>query len=105
MMTSRIGFENFTRAASVVAMATLTLAAAPELSAEPACPFNYAKFEFIIPHVDVETCPDKSVKAGTFCRATTGGDQVHIFYFDGEGDQCLLKIDSIDEDGFALKFK
>lgn len=85
--------------------AALGLMAAGKASAETACPFNYAKFEFIVPHIDVHDCPDPTVKPGAFCRASTGSDHVHVFYFDSEGDQCLLKIDTFPEEAFTLSFK
>ena len=88
----------------LVAAAAVALSA-PSLHAQPSCPFTYAKFEFIVPHVDIEECPDQSGKDGAFCRATTSSDQVHVFYFEGDGDQCLIKIDSFDDDAFSLGFK
>ena len=40
-----------------------------------------------------------------FCRASAGGDFVHVFFFDMKGEQCLLKLQSYDEDAFELEIK
>ena len=69
------------------------------------CPMTYAQFEAAVPHVDVEACPKNSLGGKPFCRASAGGDQVHVFFFAEDGDQCLLKLQSFDEDAFELTIK
>lgn len=70
-----------------------------------ACPMTYAQFEAAIPHVDVEACPASDLGGEPFCRASAGGDFVHVFFFDSKGEQCLLKLKSYDEDSFKLTIK
>lgn len=70
-----------------------------------ACPLTYATFEVAIPHIDLETCPDVFDNEAIFCRATTGGDQIHIFAFATDGDSCLEGVISFNEDEFALDLK
>ncbi|MEO1206055.1 MAG: hypothetical protein AAFV45_06960 [Pseudomonadota bacterium] len=97
-----------TSIASLFAATILILAATgttPPAALAASCAFNYTAFETIIPHVDLETCPDAATGTDTFCRATTAADQVHVFYFDLNGDQCLLKIESYDEDKFEIGIK
>ncbi len=69
------------------------------------CPMTYAQFEAAVPHVDVEECPRHSLGRQAFCRASAGGDLVHVFFFDTEGEQCLLKLQSYGEDAFELEIK
>lgn len=70
-----------------------------------ACPLTYETFESAVPHIDLEHCPDAAMKESAFCRASMGAEQVHLFYFESEGDQCLIKVRSFDEDEYALKLK
>lgn len=94
------------RCALAASIAMLAAVCATATQAQAAsCPFTYTNFETIIPHVDSDSCPDSAVDNETFCRATTSADQVHIFYFAGDGDQCLLKVESYDEDKFELTIK
>ena len=64
-----------------------------------------AQFEAAVPHIDVEECPEHSLGRPAFCRASAGGDLVHVFFFDTNGEQCLLKLQSYGEDAFELQIK
>ncbi|MEL6480352.1 MAG: hypothetical protein AAFQ75_02790 [Pseudomonadota bacterium] len=67
------------------------------------CPMTYAQFEFAIPHLDIDSCPAALSGTERFCRASTSDDQVHVFAFEAEGEQCLIAMTSLDEGGFELK--
>ena len=69
------------------------------------CPMTYAQFEAAVPHIDVKECPRHGLGKEAFCRASAGGDFVHVFFFDNDGDQCLLKLRSYGEDAFGLEIK
>lgn len=69
------------------------------------CPITYETFEYAVPHIDSESCPGADRPEGSFCRASVGGNMVHIFYFAENGDHCLLKVKSFDEDEFSLTTK
>ncbi len=69
------------------------------------CSISYETFEVAVPHIDMENCPDGDATKGAFCRASVGGDQVHIFYFAENGDQCLLQVKSFEADEFSLTVK
>ena len=66
---------------------------------------TYAQFEAAVPHVDVEECPRHQLGKEAFCRASAGGDFIHVFFFDKNGEQCLLKLQSYGEDAFELEIK
>jgi len=78
------------------------LQAGPVLAAEEDCPFNYEIFELTVPHVDLEECPTRKSSDGAFCRLSMGGAQVHLFIFDTEGDNCLLRVESFYEEDYSL---
>ena len=69
------------------------------------CPMTSAQFEAAVPHIEVEECPKHALGRQVFCRASAGGDFVHVFFFDMKGEQCLLKLQSYDEDAFELEIK
>lgn len=73
------------------------------LAASPQCPMTYEIFELAVPHIDMETCPQSADNDSAFCRASVGSDQVHVFYFDTQADQCLLKVVSYEDDAFTLE--
>ncbi len=91
----------------LVATAAICAAMLPaaSLSHAAGCPMTYAQFEAAIAHVDVEECPKHDLGKKAFCRASAGGDFVHVFFFEEAGDQCLLKLQSYGEDAFELKIK
>ncbi len=68
------------------------------------CAMAYAQFEAAIPHVDLEACPIDVAPTGSdrFCRATAGGESVHVFAFDFAGEKCLAAMKSFDKDAFKL---
>ena len=83
----------------------LATASAVKTAVAAACPMTYAQFEAAVPHIDVEECPEHSLGRPAFCRASAGGDLVHVFFFDTKGEQCLLKLQSYGEDAFELQIK
>lgn len=66
------------------------------------CPMTYDQFEYAVPHIDLETCPGSLAGEGLFCRAAAGADAIHVFVFALDGDQCLLRVESVEEDRFVL---
>ena len=82
----------------VVAFALIIM---PAVAAQD-CPMTYETFEVAVPHIDLESCPETMAMDGTFCRATVGGDRVHIFSFAETDDQCLRQVKSFDEESFTL---
>lgn len=91
-----------TATAVVVSFLAFGVAGAGSARAD-ACAMSYAAFEAAISHVDVAECPKNDLGKEAFCRASAGGDHVHVFFFDKDGDQCLLKLQSYDEDQFELR--
>lgn len=93
--------------AARLAIALLILTASTSITpaVAAACPLTYATFEVAIPHIDLETCPDVFDNEAIFCRATIGSDQVHIFAFSTDGDNCLLSVVSFNEGEFSLDLK
>ncbi len=89
---------------AITAFAAAMMSAAT-LSHAAGCPMTYAQFEAAIAHVDVKECPKNDLGKKAFCRASAGGDFVHVFFFDEAGDQCLLKLQSYGEDAFKLEIK
>lgn len=73
--------------------------------ADTPCPLTYETFETAVSHLDAEICPDAKRNETAFCRISVGGDQAHVFYFSKEGKQCLLKVESYDDDDMAIDFK
>lgn len=95
---------------SIAACAALMVLSSPVTSpqtavADTSCPFTYTNFETIIPHIDMDACPDTGIKTEVFCRAATSQDQLHVFVFAADGDQCLLKVMSLNEEAFELELK
>ena len=94
--------------AVVFAVLVCALVAMPEVSPTVAaqdCVLKYETFEYAVPHIDLETCPEAEMEKVAFCRASVGGEQVHLFYFSKDGDQCLLKVRSFEEDRYSLELK
>jgi hypothetical protein len=60
------------------------------LHAQEALTMTYPVFEEAIPHVDLAECPSSLAAEDRFCRATIGGDMIHVFAFGFDGDQPLL---------------
>jgi hypothetical protein len=84
-----------------ISVLTAVLLAAPLAAQE--CALPYAAFEFAVPHLDLEACPAAAeAPEGAFCRASFANDALHVFVFAGEGDQCLLRLVSLDEDAFRI---
>lgn len=75
------------------------------IGASGICPITYETFEIAVPHIDMENCPDPEKNTGMFCRASVGGDMLHVFYFAEQDNQCLLQVKSFDEDEFSLTAK
>ncbi len=75
------------------------------MAADAPCVMNYETFESAVPHLDAESCPDKSMNDKAFCRVSVGGDHAHVFYFSSEGERCLIKVVSFDDEEIELKFK
>lgn len=69
---------------------------------EPSCPMTYSAFEYAVPHLDLEECPAALARDGAFCRASVASDALHVFVFALEGEQCLLAVQSYNEDEFTL---
>jgi len=74
-------------------------------AADASCVLSYETFETAVPHLDAESCPDKSMNDKAFCRIAVGGDKAHVFYFSSEGNRCLIKVRSFDDEEIELKFK
>jgi hypothetical protein len=69
------------------------------------CAMTYETFEHAVPHIDLEECPDPALSESAFCRVSAGGEQFHLFYFDSEGDHCLLDVKSFEEDNYSFALK
>jgi hypothetical protein len=91
---------------SIAAVAALSgwLANTTSASAAGKCTMTYETFESAIAHLDAEKCPDASDGDKVFCRISVGGDRAHVFYFSDEGAQCLLKVESFDDDEVEIRF-
>lgn len=84
-------------------LAVFVLATFPAAAQD--CPLTYEKFEFAVPHIDLEACPNEMAGDKRFCRATIGGDMLHVYAFAEDGEQCLLGMQSLAEDKFQITFK
>ena len=82
----------------------VTRAVSPSVAAQD-CVLKYETFEYAVPHIDLETCPEANMDKTAFCRASVGGEQVHLFYFAKDGEQCLLKVRSFEEGRYSLELK
>lgn len=69
------------------------------------CAMTYETFEHAVPHIDLEECPDPALGETAFCRVSAGGEQFHLFYFDSDGDHCLLDVKSFEEDDYTFALK
>jgi hypothetical protein len=78
------------------------LAVVAPVDAAESCLMSYETFEHAVPHVDLEECPGTAATEEAFCRLSVGGEQVHLFYFAFDGDQCLLKVRSFDEADYSI---
>ena len=83
----------------ILALTLATLPALPAIAAESAMPLPYEAFEFAVPHVDLETCPDGVTDVAAFCRATIANDEIHVFAFSDEGENHLVALRSFPVDG------
>lgn len=90
---------------SVMILGVAWLVAGGQAVAAGSCPMSYQTFETAVPHIDLEACPKGSTHKNAFCRASTGGDQVHIFFFANDDKQCLLEVKSYDEESFSFELK
>lgn len=92
---------------SYILMCALGAALVSPVSALAAatCPMTYETFETAVPHLDAESCPDQNLKDKAFCRISVGGDQAHVFYFASDGEQCLLKVESYDDEDMDIQFR
>ncbi|MGR3540905.1 MAG: hypothetical protein ACU0BS_05695 [Hasllibacter sp.] len=81
-----------------ILLGLLALAFPLGLAAQEAIPLSYEAFEFAVPHVDLETCPESLARDGVFCRATLNLDQVHVFAFSEDAGQPLVAVESFDAD-------
>jgi len=63
---------------------------------------SYETFEAAIAHVELDECPDPKLRDQAFCRTSLGRGALHVFYFNLDGDQCLLKVVSYEEDDYKL---
>lgn len=70
-------------------------------SAQEAIPLAYEDFEFAVPHVDLDACPESMAADGVFCRATLNLDQVHVFAFSEAEGEPLVAVESFDADLLA----
>jgi hypothetical protein len=73
--------------------------------AQTACPMTYATFEYAVPHLDLQACPAEFARTDRFCRASVGGDALHVFVFSHEGEQCLVAVKSYKEGEYQLSVK
>ncbi|MGF1500766.1 MAG: hypothetical protein ACFBSD_03040 [Paracoccaceae bacterium] len=84
----------------------LAIAALPAFAEEAApCAMTYAQYDFAVPHLDIDNCPDALAGDGRFCRAAAGGDQLHVYAFEADGEQCLIGMVSLNEDAFTLEVR
>lgn len=94
------------RLVGVAAAASVTaLSGVPAGADNAPCALTYEVFESAVAHLDIDHCPDKSFKDQAFCRVVVGGNQAHVFYFSSNDGQCLLKVESFNDDELDLKFK
>ena len=81
-----------------ILLGLLALAFPLGLTAQEAIPLSYEAFEFAVPHVDLESCPETLAQDGVFCRATLNLDQVHVFAFSETEGEPLVGVESFDAD-------
>jgi hypothetical protein len=93
-----------TRSTALAILASFAFAA-PAFAQPAACPLPYKVFEFAVAHIDLAACPKSIEGKGAFCRATVGGDAVHVFVFAEDGEQCLRSVSSYESGKFALDIK
>ncbi len=93
-----------TRYVLAICVSLSMLPAAPPASAHD-CVLKYETFEYAVPHIDLEKCPEAEMAKVAFCRASVGAEQVHLFYFENGGDQCLLKVRSFEEGRYSFDLK
>lgn len=71
--------------------------------AQSTCPLTYEKFEFAVPHADLDECPKDLAHEGAFCRVSIANGAVHVFAFEEKGEQCLLAVKSYSEYQISVK--
>lgn len=84
----------------VTATAMLALPA----SAQDHAAFTYADFEVSVPHIDLDDCPAGLAEGDVFCRITMNNDALHIYVFEGGGDQNFVLVHTRYEEEFQLLF-
>ena len=109
-MTDRLGVtRRFLSRATVLVLALALLFSCGFISqafaADSGCALNYETFETAVPHLDAESCPDASMNEKAFCRISVGNDLAHVFYFVSDGKQCLIKVETYDDEEMTVKFK
>ncbi len=89
----------------LIAGAVCTLAGAGAATGQEACPLAYPAFEFAVPHVDLDACPEGLQEGAVFCRASIASDALHVFVFNDDAKQCLVRLVSLDEEAFAINLR
>ncbi|CAN5787475.1 hypothetical protein BH23PSE1_BH23PSE1_10690 [soil metagenome] len=87
--------------AVVTFAAPAALAPASPAAAQEGCAFDYPAYEFSVPHIDLDECPE-GVADGHFCRASIAGDMLHIFVFEEDEEQCLAELMGLQEGAFEI---
>lgn len=88
---------------SLLAGAFILASAGSPVRAET-CSLTYEIFEFSVAHLDLDECPNTELADAAFCRANIGSDEIHVYYFSNEDDQCLLKVESYSSGDYSLTF-
>jgi hypothetical protein len=81
---------------------TIVTLAGPAFAQGADCPIPYPVFEFAVPHIDLDSCPARTVAEGVFCRGSIASDALHVFVFDEDGEQCLLQVVSLTEEEILI---
>lgn len=74
--------------------------------AEKACFYSYEGFEENVRHVNLESCPGKTVAPEEgFCRMSLLGEEALIYEFRHmDGAPCLVRIDRYGFNDFIARF-
>ncbi|WP_333683675.1 hypothetical protein [Pontibaca methylaminivorans] len=65
---------------------------------------SYELFEDVVPHIDLEQCPDGYAGQDVFCRLTLAHDQLNLVVFSAEGEQPMIATEKVDLDKTELVF-
>ena len=89
-----------------VLIAAIALTATAAARADEFCYLPYEQFEDLIPHFDIETCPDPKFPSDQgFCRLGLDGTIVLVYHFRlGENADCLAAIDTYSFRDFHRRF-